>query len=292
MKKKIRTVISVLLVALCMATGLSACKKTGFNPDTNVTVVTREDGSGTKSAVMEMLGLKGKADVAGALTLSSTAAVLTEIKSNSYAIGFESLGYVTDEVKTLKVNGVEASVANVKDGSYKLSRPLSIVYKAETITDGAEKAFFNYLQSSEAQTIITADGYISTKENPQKYRVISGLSGKIDISGSTSLEPLMIKLAEEFEKIQSGVEISVGGGGSGTGYKNGENGTSDFGMISETFKQEKAPGCVSYEVAKDGIAMIVNKNNTCDNLTMEQLKAIYNCEAGEEAITKWSQVTD
>ena len=295
MKAKI---LKTLCAALALTMGLcslAACGKKQDNGDDGlgdkqISVVAREDGSGTKSAFMEIIGLKGKSDVSGVIISASTAAVLTEVKGNPYAIAYESLGYVTDEVKILKVDGVEPTVENIKNGTYKIARPLSIVYKEATVTSGAQKAFFEFLQSSDAQAIISNKGYVSTKENPTAYTIQSGLTGEVTVSGSTSLQPLMLELAAEFMKLQSGVTVQVSGGGSGTGYKNAEGGVSDFGMISEAFNKEKAASCVSYEVAKDGIAIIVNKKNPLDSISLEVLKNIYDVDAGDAAVKTWSQV--
>lgn len=289
-KTKLIAIGATTAVALAMGTGLAACGDKKFDAEKAVTVVVREDGSGTKSAFMELIGLKGKADVSGAIVGTTTAAVLVEVSGNPYAIGYDSLGYVTDEVKTLKVDGVEATVANIKAGTYKVSRPLNIVYKAESLENELYGAFYTFLQSTTAQEIITEKGYVATYENPVAYSVNASLSGSIAISGSTSLQPLMTVLADKFEDLQSAVTVTVSGGGSGTGYGNAENGVSAFGMISESFTQTKAPSCTYYEVAKDGIAVIVNNSNTYDNITLEQLKNIYDCDGGDNAITKWSQL--
>ena len=288
MKKRILALVFAAVAAVGAA-GLVGCGK-GFDASKNVTVVVREDGSGTKSAFMEIIGLKGKADRSGVIVAASTAAVLNEVKNNTLAIGYDSLGFVSDEVKKLKVDGVEPTVANIKDGSYKISRPLNVVYKAATVESGAAKAYLEFLQSSAAQEIISAEGYVSTNDNAKTYAAQSGLSGEIKISGSTSLQPLLDKLAAAFKKLQPEVSVTVGGGGSGTGYKDGENGVSTFGMISEAFNSEKAPSCTYYEVAKDGIAVIVNKKNTNDNISLATLKNIYDKDAGDNAVTVWSQV--
>ena len=190
----------------------------------------------------------------------------------------------------LKVDGVEATIENIKNGSYKIARPLNVVYKEETVADGLCKAYLAFLQSSDAQKIISEEGYVSTNDSATEYKIESGLSGSIAISGSTSLQPLMIKLAAKFEELQSGVSIEVSGGGSGTGYKNAEEGVSQFGMISEVFDSSKAASCTSYEVAKDGIAVIVNKANPTESIALDKLKNIYNVEAGDAAVTKWNQV--
>lgn len=286
-----KKITSIILAVLMTLTVFAFCGCTGGQFDSNkqISVVVREDGSGTKKAFMEFIGLKDKNDKSGVIIATGTAAVLAEVKTNPIAIAYDSLGYVNDDVKILKVNGVLPSVETIKDGSYKIARPLSVVYKEEEMT-GANEAYLRFLGSSEAQEIIAAEGYVTVVEKAEKYVIDPELSGTIGISGSTSLKPLMEKLAAKFEALQSGVQVSVGGGGSGTGYNDAKNGVSAFGMISENFSETKAPGCVYYTVALDGIAIIVNKKNPAENITLEQLKNVYDAEAGENAITTWKQI--
>ena len=289
--KKIFALILTFTIIICSLGALTSCGGSKFDENKNISVVTREDGSGTKSAFMEIIGLKGKTDVSGVIVASNTASVLQEVKGNPLAIGYDSLGYVTDDVKMLKVDGVAATVENVKNGTYKISRPLNVVYQESKVASEVNTAFLTFLQSSDAQKIISDNGYVSTKDGAVAYTVVPGLSGEINISGSTSLKPLMEKLAAKFEAVQSGVKVTVGGGGSGTGYNDAKNGVSDFGMISEKFKTEKAENCTYYEVAKDGIAVIVNKENPLDNISMEDLGNIYNVDAGDAAIKVWADVS-
>ncbi len=289
--KKIFALILTFTIIICSLGALTSCGGSKFDENKNISVVTREDGSGTKSAFMEIIGLKGKNDVSGVIVASNTASVLQEVKGNPLAIGYDSLGYVTDDVKMLKVDGVAATVENVKNGTYKISRPLNVVYQESKVASQVNTAFLTFLQSSDAQTIISDNGYVSTKDGAVAYTIVPGLTGKINISGSTSLKPLMEKLAAKFEAVQSGVKVTVGGGGSGTGYNDAKNGVSDFGMISESFNPSKADNCTYYEVAKDGIAVIVNKENTFDNISLEDLKNIYNVDAGDSTIKTWSGVS-
>lgn len=258
-----------------------------FNSSSNILVVAREDGSGTKSAFMEIIGHKGKADPANVIIQTGTAGVFTEVKGNPAAIAYESLGFITGDVKILKVNGVEATLANIKSGEYVISRPLSVVYKESTLDNHVSNAFFTFLKSGNAQKIIVDNGYVSIVDNAPAYIVNGSLSGNIDLSGSTSLQPLMIKLVDAFERLQLNVKINVSGGGSGTGYKNANEGVSEFGMISEEFNTLESPSCTNYTVCKDGIVVIVNKTNPLDSITMEQLKNIYDADAGANAATKW-----
>lgn len=289
--KKTVTAALSLTLALGISAGLTGCKKSAFDESKNISVVAREDGSGTKSAFMELIGLKGKADVSGVIVATGTNAVLQEVKGNPLAIAYDSLGFVTDEVKKLNVDGVAPTVENIKSGSYKISRPLNVVYQAANVASGVNAAFLSYLQSAQAQTIISEKGYVSTKENAVQYVADPALSGKITVSGSTSLKPLMEFLAEEFESLQQNVTVSVAGGGSGTGYNDANNGVSDFGMISEAFNESKASNCTYYQVAKDGIAIIVNKENPFENISLADLKNIYDCDAAENAVKTWAQVS-
>lgn len=294
MKKKMKIVliISCLLMTATLLSCLCACNKTGkFDENKNISVVTRTDGSGTKSAIMEFLGLKGKKDVSGAIVLSSTDAIMAEVKGNPLAIGYDSLGFVTDDVKKIKVDGVAPTVENIKSGAYRLARPLNIVYKEENVQNGLNKAFFDFLKSSDAEKIIANEGYVVSHDDTAAYQIQQGLSGTINITGSTSLTPLMEKLAKKFEQIQGGVSINVGGTGSSQGYNDAKNGVVDFGMISEVFKPAKAEGCTYYEVCLDGIAIIVNSANPIENVSLATLKNIYDVDAGENAVKTWKQAS-
>ena len=285
---------SVLLIALAFALAACGGGSGGSNAagsQSNISVVAREDGSGTKTAFMEIIGLKGKADPVNVVIQTGTQCVLSAVKSDPAAIAYESLGYVDEEVKALAIDGVEATVANIQNGTYKISRPLSVVYKDSALADATNNAFYVFLKSSTAQEIISKEGYVSVAEGASPYTIDGSLSGSIDISGSTSLQPLMIELAAAFEGLQTNVTINVSGGGSGTGYKNADEGVSAFGMISEEFALDKAPSCTHYTVAKDGIAVIVNKGNTVNGITMEQLNRIYDEEAGDNAILNWGELS-
>ncbi len=294
MKDKIKQYVKTSIIVTMAVLGVTSCNNqnnTSFDTSKRITVVTRDDGSGTKSAFMEIIGLKGKKDPAGVISASSTTTVLATVKTNPLAIAYESLGYVTDEVKILKVDQVDCNVENIKTGDYKIARSLNIVYKETILQNPVFEDFYKFLGSSDSQKIISDNGYVSTKDDTSSYVKENDFKGTINISGSTSLQPLMTLLAEKYETIQTNVDVIVSGGGSGTGYKNAENNVSDFGMISETFNSEKAPSCTSYEVAKDGIALIVNKVNSFDNITLEHLKNIYDCDInGEEKISTWGDL--
>jgi phosphate transport system substrate-binding protein len=301
-KKKIVIVVSLMVVILF---ALTACvdptpapvpgpeggneteNAPTYDTTKNISVVAREDGSGTKTAFMELIGLKGKADPMNVIIQTGTAGILAEVKGNPTAIAYESLGYVTDDVKMLKVEGVDATVANIKNGSYKISRPLSVVYHESALENAVNKAFFAFLESGDAQKIISDNGYVTMVDNAPAYTIDGALSGTIEISGSTSLQPLMTELAAAFEKLQPNITVEVAGGGSGTGYQNAEEEVSQFGMISEEFNLEKAPSCTSYVVCKDGIAVIVHRDNPLETITMDELKNIYDEE--RTSTIKWNE---
>ena len=167
---------------------------------------------------------------------------------------------------------------------------MQVVYQPAKGEETLNAAYLQFLASKQAQDIISEEGYVSMIDNASSYVPDPALEGTINISGSTSLQPLMLKLAEKYKELQSKVTVTVSGGGSGTGYKDAKEGVSDFGMISEEFNDEKAPGCSHYVVAKDGIAVIVHKDNGVSNISLETLKNIYDCEAGESAVKTWAEV--
>lgn len=274
-----------------MPFALASCGPKEFDASHSVSVITREDGSGTKSAFMELLGLKGKDDPTEATIQNGTAAVLAEVENNMYAIAYDSLGYVTEDVKLLQVDGVEPTIENIKSGEYAISRPLNVVYKTADIEGSPLYSdYLTFLSSSQAQQIISEEGYVSIVDGATTYAAPeTSLSGTIQISGSTSLQPLMILLAEAYEQLNQNVSIEVAGGGSGTGYENAENGVSAFGMISEEFSSKKAPNCVYSTVAKDGIGIIVNLDNPIEDISSDDLSRLYDVDASP-AIASWSEL--
>lgn len=290
-KEKEKMKKTILAVAIASLGVLASCGNNGaFDSSKSISITVREDGSGTKSAFLEILGLKGAADPTGAVTASSTAAVLTEVSSNQYALGYDSLGYVTDAVKKVKVDNVEATSSTIKDGTYALSRPLNVIYKASEVSGNEIYSdYLTYLQTKEVEDMASSAGYVAVHDSTSTYNTTKALSGKIAISGSTSLQPLMLKIAAKYMEHQPGVKVEVSGGGSGTGYSNAEKGVSAFGMISETFNSTKASSCTYYTVCKDGIALIANLKNPIENISKANLATIFNPNA-ESPITKWSQL--
>lgn len=258
----------------------------GISADSDITVIAREEGSGTRSAFVELMGVVDADDkditVSTAEITSSTSVMLTTVKDNVSAIGYVSLGSLSDDVKAVKVDGVEATAENVKNGSYKVSRPFNIAYKEDKLSDLA-KDFISYIMSNEGQAIIEEEGYIAVGAT-ESYTV-SNLEGKVVLAGSTSVAPVMEKLAEEYMKLNSGVTIEIQQSGSSAGMTSTIEDACDIGMASRDVKDsEIAEGLTATKIAVDGIAVIVNKENTfADDLTSEQIKGIY---LGE--ITTWS----
>lgn len=282
----------MLLAFVGVGVVLTACSKSNSSESKQISVVSREEGSGTRGAFIDLFGLEEKNSsgdtvdltTANAIVTNSTSVTLTTVAGDDLAIGYASLGSLNDSVKVLKIDGTKASVETIKDGSYKISRPFNIVTK-EDISKAA-KDFINFILSSDGQAIVEENGYIPL-DNVDTYQA-SVTSGKVVISGSSSVTPVMEKLKEAYTKVNSGVTIEIQQSDSSTGITDTIDGTSDIGMASrELGDSEIAQGVNSTVIAMDGIAVIVNKNNTIDNLTSEQVKSIFSGE-----ITTWKELSD
>lgn len=284
--------ILMLLAFVGVGVVLTACSKSNSSESKQISVVSREEGSGTRGAFIDLFGLEEKNSsgdtvdltTANAIVTNSTSVTLTTVAGDDLAIGYASLGSLNDSVKVLKIDGTKASVETIKDGSYKISRPFNIVTK-EDISKAA-KDFINFILSSDGQAIVEENGYIPL-DNVDTYQA-SVTSGKVVISGSSSVTPVMEKLKEAYTKVNSGVTIEIQQSDSSTGITDTIDGTSDIGMASRELEDsEIAQGVNSTVIAMDGIAVIVNKNNTIDNLTSEQVKSIFSGE-----ITTWKELSD
>lgn len=259
-----------------------------FDASKTISVVTREEGSGTRDAFTELTGVlvkdgDNKTDntTTSAVTINSTEAVITNVKDNEAAIGYISLGSLNDTVKTLKIGGVEATADNVKSGDYAVSRPFNIAYKGE-LSDVAQD-FVDYIMSSDGQKIVSDNGYVTVSENA----AYSGKkpSGKISVAGSSSVSPVMEKLAEAYQKVNTNAKVEIQTSDSSAGMQSAMGGTCDIGMASRDLKDEEKSALKVETIAKDGIAVIVNNANTCDDLTLDQVKSIYTGET-----TVWSDI--
>lgn len=260
----------------------TADNSTAGNP---ISVVTREDGSGTRGAFVELFGIED-ADGNDAITQSaeisnSTSVVMTTVAGNPDAIGYISLGSLDDTVKALEIDGVAATVENINNGTYKVYRPFNIVTK-EGLSETAQD-FVNFIMSEQGQAIVAED-YISVESNGSYTP--SGKTGTVTVSGSSSVTPVMQVLKEEYEALNPDVTIELQQSDSTTGVNDAIAGTSDIGMASRALKDsELERGVVGTVIANDGIAVIVNNESTVTGLTSEQVKGIY---MGE--LTNWSEV--
>ena len=261
----------------------------GAVPSGEVSVYSREDGSGTRGAFVELMGIEEK-DASGekvdmtttsAAITNSTSVMMTSVAGDENGIGYISLGSLNDTVKALKIDGAEATAANVKSGDYQVARPFNIVTK-DGLSDVAQD-FIDFIMSSDGQKIVEEEGYISVAESAAAYTG-SDQSGKIVIAGSSSVTPVMEKLAEAYKAINSGVTIEVNQSDSTTGVNMATEGTCDIGMVSRELKDSET-GVTPTVIAQDGIAIIVNNASTVDGLSSEQVKGIYTGE-----IANWEDV--
>lgn len=291
-----KKILSLGLAALMTVFALAGCGAdsndggTGTGRDA-ISVLTREEGSGTRGAFIELLGIEEKnADgkkvdktIDTAETTNSTSVMITTVQGNKAAIGYISLGSLDkSKVKALKVDGAEAAADNVKNGEYKVSRPFNIATKGDTT--GVASDFIKFILSADGQAVVEKNGYIS-EGNTGAYKA-SGQKGKITIGGSSSVTPVMEKLKEAYVKVNPDVTVDVQQNDSSSGMKGAIDGIYDIGMASRDVKDsEKEAGLNSIKIALDGIAVIVNKDNTLDAITSEQIKNIYT-----GSLTKWSEI--
>ncbi len=295
MNMKLKKQVGTLALAMLMMTGLAACGNNGgdqsqFDSSKSISVVSREDGSGTRGAFIELFGIEEK-DAAGnkvdqttpgADITNSTSVMMTTISSTPYAIGYISLGSLNDTVKAVQIDGSEATVENVKNGTYKIARPFNIATKSD-LSDVA-KDFIDYILSTDGQAVVEENGYVSVP-TVGAYAG-SKPSGKIVVAGSSSVTPVMEKLKEAYLQINPNASIEVQQSDSTTGMISTIDGICDIGMASRELKDsELAKGLTSTVITMDGIAVIVNKENPAENLTSEQVKSIFKGET-----TSWADV--
>ena len=292
--------VAVALSVMCMAGAVVGCNKKSSTDNSGATtdnfakqeisVITREEGSGTRGAFIELFGIEEK-DASGkkvdntteeAVNTNSTEVMMQTVSGNKTAIGYTSLGALKDTVKALKVDGAEATVANVKSGTYKVSRPFNIATKGD-LSDAAQD-FVNYIMSAEGQKVIEDKGYIS-EGNKGAFKS-NGATGKVVVAGSSSVTPVMEKLADAYKKLNANVTVEINQSDSSTGITKAADGTCDIGMASRDLKDtEISKGLTSTKIAIDGIAVIVNNDNPLNNITSAQVKSIYKGET-----TTWGDV--
>lgn len=257
----------------------------------SISVVSREDGSGTRGAFIELFGIEEENEdgekidntTPDASVSNSTAVVMTNVAGNPKAIGYISLGSLDDSVKALKVDGAEASVENVKNDTYKISRPFNIAVK-DDLSDVAQD-FVDYIMSAEGQKIVEDSGYIAVDDAAEAYAG-SKPSGKVVVAGSSSVTPVMEKLKEGYETVNSAAEIEIQQSDSTTGVESAISGVCDIGMASRELKDsETSEDVTGQEIALDGIAVIVNTENPMTDITSAQVKDIYT-----GAVTNWEDL--
>lgn len=299
MKKK----LAALLITGIMAAAMTACgssnsgtdnsgstdgtAKTESSADTDsdwdntrdITVVSREDGSGTRGAFVELFGIEEevngeKVDMTTeeANITNSTSVMMSTVAQDEYAIGYISLGSLDDSVKAVKIDGSEATAENIKNGSYKISRPFNIATK-EDLSDAAQD-FEDFILSTEGQKVVEDNKYIPL-DDVSDYKS-NGASGKVVVAGSSSVSPVMEKLKEAYQAVNSDVEVEIQTSDSTTGMQNAIDGVCDIGMASRELKDsEKEAGLTPTVIAMDGIAVVVNNDNPTDELSSDQVKSIF-----------------
>lgn len=263
-----------------------------FDVNELISVYSREDGSGTRGAFVELFGIEQKNDegvkvdytTVEAIITNSTDVMMTSVAGDTYGIGYISLGSLNDTVKAVKIDGVESTIENIKAGTYTVARPFNIATKSE-VSEVAQD-FINYIMSAEGQAIVEGKGYISVagEENFTSNQA----AGKIVVGGSSSVSPVMEKLIEGYLTVNANAEIELNTSDSSTGMSQTAEGIVDIGMASREIKaSELETGLVGTTIAMDGIAVIVNHENPTENLASEAVKTIFMGETFE-----WSEVTE
>ena len=282
MKKSVAVAMAALMTASIGMTAMAAAEG-------DITVVSREDGSGTRGAFIELFGVEEK-DADGnkvdntteeAEITNNTAVMMSTVAGNVDAIGYISLGSLNDSVKAAKIDGVEATAENIKSGEYKVSRPFNIATNGE-VSDVAQD-FIDYILSPEGQAVVEENGYIAVDSTEAES---TQPEGKVVVAGSSSVTPVMEKLKEAYAEINPNAEIEIQQSDSTTGMTSAIDGICDIGMASRDLKDEELEaGLTATTIANDGIAIIVNNDNPTDDLTTDQVKSIY---VGE--VTTWGDL--
>lgn len=286
MKKKIVGILTAALIGTtAFASVVSAASGT-------INVISREDGSGTRGAFIELFGIEEEKDgekvdmtTTDASITNSTSVMMTTVAGDENAIGYISLGSLNDTVKAVKIDGAEASAEAVADGTYKVSRPFNIV-TGEEVSDAAQD-FINYIMSADGQQIVEDNGYIKAETEGDTYAA-GDAEGKVVVAGSSSVSPVMEKLKEGYEAAQDKVTVEVQTSDSTTGITSVADGICDIGMASRELKDEETEqGLTPTVIATDGIAVIVNTTNEVEDLTSDQVKAIFTGET-----TEWEDLAE
>ena len=289
MKKiDVKKLVGIAVSACVIFSAFTSCTEE-WNKNSSINVLSREDGSGTRGAFIELFGVEKK-NAQGkkvdyttdeASITNSTAVMLTTVAGNKYAIGYVSLGSLSSSVKAVKIDGVSATVDNINNGSYKIARPFNVAVRNNL--SNAAQDFLNYILSSDGQNIIAANKYIKVPA-ANSYKT-SGISGKIVVAGSSSVSPVMEKLIEAYKALNPSVQIELQTSDSTTGVINAIDGTCDIGMASRALKDsEKEKGVREVTIAIDGIAVIINNDNPVESLKKSDVEGIFTGK-----INSWSE---
>ena len=286
MKKKIVGILAAAVIGTtAFATVASAASGT-------INVISREDGSGARSAFIELFGIQEEKDgekidmtTVDASITNSTSVMMTTVAGDENAIGYISLGSLNDTVKAVKIDGAEATAENVANDTYKVSRPFNIV-TGEKVSEAAQD-FVNYIMSEEGQQIVEDNGYIKADAEAKPYEA-ADVEGKVVVAGSSSISPVMEKLKEAYEAVNKNVTVEVQQSDSTTGVTSAAEGICDIGMASRELKDEETEmNLTATVIAKDGIAVVVNNENEVEDLTSDQVKAIFTGET-----TEWEDLAE
>ncbi|MFU2163732.1 substrate-binding domain-containing protein [Streptococcus pluranimalium] len=277
--KKMMTLAALLLASSSLAACGNNQANTNSAANETIEVVSREDGSGTRGAFNDIVGILEKSNgkeidhtVKTAIIQNNTEGVISSVSGNTAAVGYVSLGSLNDKVKALDVEGVKASSETVLDGEYKLQRPFNIVWSNELSELGQD--FISYIHSEKGQKVVTDNKFVEAKTSKVPYNGGSK-SGKLLIVGSTSVVPLMEKLVEAYQKENPGVVIDITANGSSAGITAAQEKTADIGMVSRELTPEESKTLKHDSIALDGIALIVNKANKRDTIGMTDIKDIF-----------------
>lgn len=301
---KMKKFMAVLAVAGLMTGMLAGCGSSSddassddsasaseWDASNDITIVSREDGSGTRGAFTELFGVVEEVDgedvdmtTQDAQITNNTSVMMTTVAENEYAIGYISLGSLDDSVKALKIDGAEATAENIENGSYKVSRPFNVAVKPDS-TNEVAKDFMSYIMSTEGQKVVSDEGYIPVSD-VEAYAG-SAPSGSCVVGGSSSVSPLMEKLIEAYKEVNPNASIELQTSDSTTGMTSTIEGSYDIGMASRELKDDEAAELEPTVIATDGIAVIVNNDNPTDEMTSDQVKSIYTGE-----VYTWDEIAE
>ena len=303
---KMKKFMAVLAVAGIMTGMLAGCGSSSddtssdsgstdtaseWDASNDITIVSREDGSGTRGAFTELFGVVEEVDgedvdmtTADAQITNNTSVMMTTVAENEYAIGYISLGSLDDSVKALSIDGAEATAENIENGSYKVSRPFNVAVKPDSTNEVAAD-FMSFIMSTEGQQVVSDEGYIPVAD----VEAYAGTApaGDCVVGGSSSVSPLMEKLVEAYKEVNPNANIELQTSDSTTGMTSTIEGSYDIGMASRELKEDEAAELTPTVIATDGIAVIVNNNNPTDEMTSDQVKQIYTGE-----VFSWDEIAE